>query len=82
IDQTLMDELKNIQAAVHPDELLLTVDAMSGQEAANGAKTFDEELALTGVVLTKLDGDTRGGAALSIASITGKPIKFTGVGEK
>ena len=77
-----MDELKNIQAAVHPDEILLTVDAMSGQEAANVAKTFDEELALTGVVLTKLDGDTRGGAALSIASITGKPIKFTGVGEK
>ncbi|WP_198439986.1 signal recognition particle protein [Aerococcus urinae] len=82
IDQTLMDELKNIQAAVHPDEILLTVDAMSGQEAANVAKTFDEELELTGVVLTKLDGDTRGGAALSIASITGKPIKFNGVGEK
>ncbi|MGX7414321.1 signal recognition particle protein [Aerococcus christensenii] len=82
IDQTLMEELKNIQEAVHPDEILLTIDAMTGQEAANVAKTFNETIDVTGVVLTKLDGDTRGGAALSIASITGKPIKFAGMGEK
>lgn len=82
IDQTLMEELKNIQEAVHLDEILLTIDAMTGQEAANVAKTFNETIDVTGVVLTKLDGDTRGGAALSIASITGKPIKFAGMGEK
>lgn len=82
IDQTLMEELKNIQEAVHPDEILLTIDAMTGQEAANVAKTFNETIDVTGVILTKLDGDTRGGAALSIASITGKPIKFAGMGEK
>lgn len=77
IDERLMTELKDIKAAVNPDEILLTVDSMTGQEAANVAKAFDEELDITGVVLTKLDGDTRGGAALSIVSVTGKPIKFT-----
>ncbi|MDK8502943.1 signal recognition particle protein [Aerococcus sp. UMB1112A] len=82
IDEKLMDELKNIKAAVNPNEILLTVDAMTGQEAANVAKAFDDELEITGVMLTKLDGDSRGGAALSIASITGKPIKFAGTGEK
>ncbi|MEY8371311.1 signal recognition particle protein [Aerococcaceae bacterium 50-4] len=82
IDERLMTELKDIKAAVQPDEILLTVDSMTGQEAANVAKAFDEELDVTGVVLTKLDGDTRGGAALSIVSVTGKPIKFTGTGEK
>ncbi|MGH2089553.1 signal recognition particle protein [Aerococcus urinaeequi] len=82
IDERLMTELKDIKAAVEPDEILLTVDSMTGQEAANVAKAFDEELDITGVVLTKLDGDTRGGAALSIVSVTGKPIKFTGTGEK
>ncbi|MCZ0717144.1 signal recognition particle protein [Aerococcus kribbianus] len=82
IDQALMTELKNIKAAVHPQEILLTVDAMSGQEAANVAKTFNEDLDITGVVLTKIDGDSRGGAALSIVSVTGQPIKFTGTGEK
>lgn len=82
IDERLMTELKDIKAAVNPDEILLTVDSMTGQEAANVAKAFDEELDITGVVLTKLDGDTRGGAALSIVSVTGKPIKFTGTGEK
>lgn len=82
IDERLMQELEEIKAAVHPDEILLTVDAMTGQEAANVAKTFDDRLSITGVIVTKLDGDTRGGAALSIASITGKPIKFSGTGEK
>lgn len=82
IDEKLMNELKNIKAAVNPNEILLTVDAMTGQEAANVAKAFDDELEITGVMLTKLDGDSRGGAALSIASITGKPIKFAGTGEK
>ncbi|OYW72758.1 MAG: signal recognition particle protein, partial [Aerococcus viridans] len=82
IDERLMTELKDIKAAVQPNEILLTVDSMTGQEAANVAKAFDEELDVTGVVLTKLDGDTRGGAALSIVSVTGKPIKFTGTGEK
>ncbi|MDO4679652.1 MAG: signal recognition particle protein [Aerococcus sp.] len=82
IDERLMQELEDIKAAVHPDEILLTVDAMTGQEAANVAKTFDERLNITGVIVTKLDGDTRGGAALSIASITHKPIKFSGTGEK
>ncbi|RPA58446.1 signal recognition particle protein [Aerococcus agrisoli] len=82
IDERLMTELKDIKVAVQPNEILLTVDSMTGQEAANVAKAFDEELDVTGVVLTKLDGDTRGGAALSIVSVTGKPIKFTGTGEK
>ena len=82
IDQELMDELKNIKAAVEPAEILLTVDAMTGQDAVNAANAFDEALGITGVMLTKLDGDARGGAALSITAATGKPIKFIGVGEK
>ena len=82
IDETLMDELLRIREAVHPAEILLTVDAMTGQDAVNVAKAFDEKLDVTGVILTKLDGDTRGGAALSIKAVTGKPIKFSGVGEK
>lgn len=82
IDETLMGELKNIKAAVAPREILLVVDAMTGQDAVNVASSFDEALGITGVVLTKLDGDTRGGAALSVRQVTGKPIKFAGVGEK
>ena len=82
IDEALMQELQDIKAEVEPTEILLTVDAMIGQDAVNVAKTFDELLDVTGVILTKLDGDTRGGAALSIRSVTGKPIKFIGVGEK
>ena len=77
-----MDELKNIKQKTSPVEILLTVDSMTGQDAVNVAKTFNEELDITGVILTKLDGDTRGGAALSIRSVTGKPIKFCGTGEK
>lgn len=82
VDDVLMTELKNIKAAVQPDEILFTVDAMTGQDAVNVAKAFNEQLGITGVILTKLDGDTRGGSALSIRSVTGKPIKFTGQGEK
>lgn len=82
IDEGLMEELQNIKAAVDPDEILLTIDAMLGQDAVNVAKTFNEKLDITGVILTKLDGDTRGGAALSVKYVTGKPIKFCGVGEK
>ena len=82
IDETLMDELVRIKDAVHPTEILLTVDAMIGQESVNVADTFNQMLDITGVILTKLDGDTRGGAALSIRYVTGKPIKFIGVGEK
>ncbi len=82
IDEALMDELKNIKSAVSPHEILLVVDAMTGQEAVNVAKTFDELLSISGVILTKLDGDTRGGAALSVRAVTGKPIKFAGTGEK
>ena len=82
IDETLMAELENIKSAVSPTEILLTVDAMIGQESVNVAETFNEKLDITGVILTKLDGDTRGGAALSIRYVTGKPIKFIGVGEK
>ena len=82
IDEQLMDELVNIKAAVNPSEILLTVDAMTGQDAVNVAKTFNDMLDITGVVLTKMDGDTRGGAALSVKYITGKPIKFVGMGEK
>ena len=82
IDEQLMDELVNIKAAVNPTEILLTVDAMTGQDAVNVAKTFNDMLDITGVVLTKMDGDTRGGAALSVKYITGKPIKFVGMGEK
>ena len=82
IDAGLMDELKNIKAAVDPAEILLVVDAMTGQDAVNAASAFDEALGITGVMLTKLDGDARGGAALSVTAVTGKPIKFAGVGEK
>lgn len=82
IDETLMDELKNIRDAVEPSEILLVVDAMTGQDAVNAATAFDEALGVTGVMLSKLDGDARGGAALSIRAATGKPIKFIGVGEK
>lgn len=82
IDEALMEELQNIKAAVHPTEILLTVDAMIGQESVNVAETFNNLLDITGVILTKLDGDTRGGAALSIRYVTGKPIKFVGTGEK
>ncbi|MBR7164672.1 MAG: signal recognition particle protein, partial [Clostridia bacterium] len=82
IDEELMEELVKIKTAVEPTEILLTVDAMLGQDAVNVAKTFNELLDITGVVLTKMDGDTRGGAALSVKYITGKPIKFIGTGEK
>ena len=82
IDEKLMEELHNIKDAVHPTDILLVVDAMTGQEAVNVSKTFDEKLDITGVILTKLDGDTRGGAALSVRAVTGKPIKFAGTGEK
>ncbi|MBV8074535.1 MAG: signal recognition particle protein [Candidatus Eremiobacteraeota bacterium] len=82
IDDALMDELERIKSATHPTEILFVADAMTGQEATNVAKGFNERLGITGVILTKLDGDTRGGAALSIHSITGAPIKFIGVGEK
>ena len=82
IDTELMDELARIREAVHPQEILLVVDAMTGQDAVNVAQTFNEKLGVDGVILTKLDGDTRGGAALSVRAVTGKPIKFSGIGEK
>ena len=82
IDQELMDELVRIKENVHPQEILLVVDAMTGQDAVNVAQTFNEKLDIDGVILTKLDGDSRGGAALSVKAVTGKPIKFAGVGEK
>ena len=82
VDEALMDELKAIKAAVDPTEILLVVDAMIGQDAVNAAKAFDDALDINGVMLTKLDGDARGGAALSIKAVTGKPIKFVGTGEK
>ena len=82
IDEDLMQELENITKTIRVDEILLTVDSMTGQDAVNVAKTFNERLSVTGVVLTKLDGDTRGGACLSIKAVTGKPIKFASVGEK
>lgn len=82
INEELMDELKNVKEAVNPTEILLTVDSMTGQDAVTVAESFNNELDITGVILTKLDGDTRGGAALSIKAVTGKPIKFCGVGEK
>ena len=82
VDEELMDELRNIKAAVNPTEILLVVDAMTGQDAVNAAKAFDDALDIDGVMLTKLDGDARGGAALSIRAVTGKPIKFAGTGEK
>ncbi|MBE6712829.1 MAG: signal recognition particle protein [Ruminococcaceae bacterium] len=82
IDEELMDELKRVKAEVAPTEILLVVDAMTGQDAVNVAESFNGLLDITGVILTKLDGDTRGGAALSVRHVTGKPIKFIGVGEK
>lgn len=82
IDEKLMDELKRIKNEVQPQEILLVVDAMTGQDAVNVAKSFNDLLDITGVILTKLDGDTRGGAALSVRAVTGKPIKFAGTGEK
>ena len=82
IDDALMDELRQVKQRVKPQEILFVVDAMTGQDAVNVAKTFDEKLGIDGVILTKLDGDTRGGAALSIKAVVGKPIKFSGTGEK
>jgi signal recognition particle subunit SRP54 len=82
IDETLMDELKQVKETAKPDEIFLVVDAMTGQDAVNVAESFNEALGITGVILTKLDGDTRGGAALSIKAVTGLPIKFVGLGEK
>ena len=82
VDEALMDELKNIKAEVHPHEIMLVVDAMLGQDAVNVATAFNDALGIDGLMLTKLDGDTRGGAALSARAVTGKPIKFIGVGEK
>ncbi len=82
IDEELMDELQRIKETVQPQEILLVIDAMTGQDAVNVAKSFDETLGIDGTILTKLDGDTRGGAALSVRAVTGKPIKFVGTGEK
>ena len=82
IDEELMDELSRLKTSVEPHEILLVVDAMTGQDAVNVAKSFDERLGLDGVILTKLDGDTRGGVALSVKAVTGKPIKYVGMGEK
>ena len=82
IDEALMDELENIKKLVKPHEILLVVDAMTGQDAVNVAESFNEKLGIDGVILTKLDGDTRGGAALSVRAVTNKPIKFAGMGEK
>ena len=82
IDETLMEELQNIKAAVNPDEIMLVVDAMTGQDAVNAAESFNQWLDIDSVMLSKLDGDARGGAALSVRAITGKPIKFSGIGEK
>ena len=82
VDEALMQELKDIQAAVNPDEIMLVVDAMTGQDAVNAAQTFNDYLDIDSVMLSKLDGDARGGAALSVRAVTGKPIKFAGIGEK
>ena len=82
IDEALMDELKNVKNGVHPHEILLVVDSMTGQDAVNVSEKFNEALGIDGVILTKLDGDTRGGAALSVKKVTGKPIKFAATGEK
>lgn len=82
VDEALMQELQDVKAAVRPQEILLVVDAMTGQDAVNVAKSFDEKLSIDGVIITKLDSDTRGGAALSVRAVTGKPIKFSGIGEK
>ena len=82
IDEQLMEELQNVKKSVKPHEILLVVDSMTGQEAVNVAETFNEKVGIDGIVLTKLDGDTRGGAALSVKKVTGKPIKFAATGEK
>lgn len=82
INEELMEELKNIKSAVHPQEVLLVVDSMTGQDAVNVSESFNAQLGVDGVILTKLDGDTRGGAALSVKAVTGKPVKFVGMGEK
>ena len=82
IDEALMEELRNVRETVHPKEILLVVDAMTGQDAVTVADTFNKQLGIDGVILTKLDGDTRGGAAISVRAVTGKPIKFSGIGEK
>ncbi len=82
VDEALMEELKNIKATVKPDEIMLVVDAMTGQDAVNAAQSFNEWLDIDSVMLSKLDGDARGGAALSVKAITGKPVKFAGMGEK
>ena len=82
VDETLMEELQNIKAAVHPTDILLVVDAMTGQDAVNVASSFNDQVGIDGIILTKLDGDTRGGAALSAKAITGKPILYVGTGEK
>ncbi len=82
IDEQLMQELQDIKSEVHPNEILLVIDSMTGQDAVNVAQTFNDTLGIDGVILTKLDGDTRGGAALSVRAVTGKPIKFVGMGEK
>ena len=82
VDEALMNELKNIKATVKPDEIMLVVDAMTGQDAVNAAQSFNEWLDIDSVMLSKLDGDARGGAALSVRAVTGKPIKFAGIGEK
>ncbi len=82
IDETLMQELRDVRDTIHPKEILLVVDAMTGQDAVTVAGTFNEQLGIDGVILTKLDGDTRGGAAISVRAVTGKPIKFSGIGEK
>jgi signal recognition particle subunit SRP54 len=82
IDEKLMQELRDVRGAVKPQEILLVVDSMTGQDAVNVAETFNKELGVDGVILTKLDGDTRGGAAISVKAVTGKPIKFSGTGEK
>ena len=82
IDEELMDELEQVKETAQPEEIFLVVDSMTGQDAVNVAKSFNEQLGVTGVILTKLDGDTRGGAALSIRAVTNTPIKFAGMGEK
>lgn len=82
VDEALMDELSEMRKAVHPQEIMLVIDAMTGQDAVNVAKSFNEKLGIDGVIITKLDSDTRGGAALSVRAVTGKPIKFAGTGEK
>ncbi len=82
IDDEMMDEIKRINETVHPTEILLVIDALSGQDAVNSAKAFDEALSIDGLILTKLDGDSRGGAALSVRAVVGKPVKFAAVGEK